>query len=396
MIENSTEGWTKILIGWAASGKMTLTEAVKRLQQDAHLRTVRETLSRYCGVPESDESRLKSTVVSLLMKSDPDAKRDSEDRKVRNWMKDETQFIGKDSAIKLAFSLGLSPEDADEMVRRLSGERFHWRNPEDIIWLFCLDKGMSYSQAKRLYQKREEMVENRETQVEDPDTMTALVKQRVILLQTEKELMDFLAASQEELGTMHNTAYTIFREFMNLLKTPDPEADSFFPDIEKDKPFKERRMGANEIVATYLYNRYIPRVKRGGKKQRDDKGLVYSAIQRDIRQNWPDEVALSRMENRETDVTRKVLILLFLACDGGEGNYGDDSFDTPENVFQATYIRLNSMLLDCGFGALDSRVPFDWMVLYCICADENILIDENIQNFLSSIFPIIPESEANT
>ena len=93
------------------------------------------------------------------------------------------------------------------------------------------------------------------------------------------------------------------------------------------------------------------------------------------------------MKNRHIDVTRKVLILLFLACDGGEMLYGNLDYDEPENIFDETYASMNNMLIQCGFSPLDSRDPFDWMVLYCIAtANEFFDIDENIKSFLSEIF----------
>ena len=75
------------------------------------------------------------------------------------------------------------------------------------------------------------------------------------------------------------------------------------------------------------------------------------------------------------------------ACDGGESDYGDYYSDGSEDdVFEDSYARLSSMLSDCGFPPLDSRTPFDWMVLYCMAADDTVEIDENITRFLSAIF----------
>ena len=145
-------------------------------------------------------------------------------------------------------------------------------------------------------------------------------------------------------------------------------------------------MTAGEIVTTYLYNNLIPRAKKEKGGKRADEGLLKDAIQRDVQQNWPDEFVLARMASRETDVTRKVLILLFLACDGGETAYGEYSDEDPEDLFQDTYARLSSMLADCGFPPLDSRIPFDWMVLYCMVADDMTSIDENIPKFLAGLF----------
>ena len=151
-------------------------------------------------------------------------------------------------------------------------------------------------------------------------------------------------------------------------------------------------MPAREIVTTYLYNHLIPRASRSKGGKALDKTAA-DAIRRDIQQNWPDEFALARMANRETDVTRKALILLFLACDGGETSYGDYADDSPESVFEDTYARLSSMLADCGFPPLDPRIPFDWMVLYCMVAEDYTDIDEKIPRFLAEIFPESADAE---
>ena len=122
---------------------------------------------------------------------------------------------------------------------------------------------------------------------------------------------------------------------------------------------------------------------------------LLSALQRDIQQNWPDEFALSRMLHRKTDITRKALILLFLATDGASAaseGYDEDFWEDEDEDFESRYTRLNAMLCDCGFSPLDSRSPFDWMVIYCMCIEESMFIDTEIENFLNAIF-LLPASE---
>ena len=103
------------------------------------------------------------------------------------------------------------------------------------------------------------------------------------------------------------------------------------------------------------------------------------------------------MLNRKTDVSRKALILLFLATDGGmdeEAFYEDED---AEEFFEDAYSRMNGMLANCGFAPLDPRCAFDWMVLYCMCVDaeDSLLIDSRIHRFLEEIFPAhsVGESE---
>ena len=94
------------------------------------------------------------------------------------------------------------------------------------------------------------------------------------------------------------------------------------------------------------------------------------------------------MINRKTDITRKVLILLFLATDGGESDYGDwnDEEQSTEEIFEDRYERMKEMLIDCGFSPLDPRSSFDWMIMYCMCADDSYIIDEQMQGFIKAMF----------
>ena len=57
-----------------------------------------------------------------------------------------------------------------------------------------------------------------------------------------------------------------------------------------------------------------------------------------------------------------------------------------EDVFNETYLRLSAMLSECGFAQLDPRVPFDWMILYCMCVSDTWEIDQKMKDFLQEAF----------
>ena len=366
---------TALMFELASSRTLTIAQAVESLKRDAHMRTVPETIARYSGLGDMEDKASRRALVDMLVKGNPTAKRDSVERNVRTWMKPTTQVISRDNAIQLAYALGLDVPTGEEMMTRLCGESFHWRDPEDIVWIFGLKNGLQYHQAADLRGRLEAAGVMALPKEESDGEMTALVRQEVARLETEEDLEAFLRENRGRLGRMHNTAYGLFREFMGLLGLP--QLDDGLPDVDA--------MSVREIITTYMYDSYIPRAQRSGKGagKADD---VREAIQRDIRQNWPEETVLSKMLHRQTDVTRKVLVLLFLACDGGESAYGDWTDETPDDIFQDMYARMNNMLLDCGFPPLDSRTPFDWMVLYCMCADESIFIEDYVRRFLTMMF----------
>lgn len=391
-------GYTQLERRMATTAGFSVENAVQYLKQDARIRCVRDTLERCSNMQGADKRALKEALVALLLQSSPTAKRDSIDKNVRNWLADDTQVISKGYAIQLAYALHMPVDNADVWLTRLSGEAFHWRNPEDIVWIFGLINGLDYAAANALQERIKEKGLLDVPDVESVDTMTAQVRQEVAQLRTEEELESFLATAKGQLGRMHNTAYRMFSEFMHLLQAPGDYSPASMTREEIEKKRKDGKetldesipedkdMSVRDIIANYMYNEYIPRAKRRGKKQGEIGRSVKSAIQRSIQKNWPDETILSKMKQREIDVTRKVLILLFLATDGEESEYAEQEEMDADEAFESMETRLNLMLADCGFAQLDSRTPFDWMVLYCMYADESIFLEDYMRGFLENLF----------
>ena len=378
--------FTQLMYDMATSPSLTLPQAVEQLKRDARPRTLGETLAKYARIPVDDSKALQAFVVEKLLEhSPPNTKRDAVRRKVQMWLDGGVRSINKQGAIQLSFALGLSPEDADRFLHRTCGEGFHWRDPEEIVLLFALREGMTYPQALALCGG---MAEKGllASGGGSPDTLTELVRRTAENIADVQTLEEYLRQMKGRLGGFHNTAYALFREYLNLLCAPEID-DLLDPDP---------KISIHEVTVTYLHNALIPRVKRAAEDHPGAEQQVLSALQRDIRQNWPDAIALSRMLHRKTDVTRKALILLFLATDG-ETPSGTPDGDFPEDEpgFEDRYERINATLADCGFAPLDSRSPFDWMILYCMCIEEAMFIDSEVEAFLRAIFPQEPpEAEA--
>lgn len=375
-------GFTQLMYDMATSSSLTLHQAVERLRRDAHLRTVAETLSLYAGVP-SDNAKALHTILleKLLAHSPPGTKRDAISRKVRMWLGGDIQSISKQGAIQLCFALDLSYEDANRFLYRACGEGFHWRDPEELVFLYALREKMTYPQALSL---RDNMAEKNllVSSHRDSETFTELVRQDAEHIANVEELEDFFRQFQGQLGGFHNTAYALFRDYLELLC-----ASEINDLLEPDK-----KLSVREVTATYLHEAIISRFKKTAKETPATEKQIFSALQRDIQQNWPDEITLSRMLHRKMDVSRKALILLFLATDGTT-SFDDLDADLPEEEdedFESRYARLNTMLCDCGFSPLDSRSPFDWMIIYCMCIEEAMFIDTEMEAFLNTIFSQSP------
>lgn len=377
------EGLTQLMYRMATSQTLGLRQAMAHLREDAYVRPIRETLAKYANKSPDDVKALQAHLVKALMEQSPaGTSRESVERKVRMWMKDGAQSISKSGAIQVSFALGLSVEEANGFLQRVCGEGFHRRDPEEIVFLYALKEGLSYPEALALLEKMKGLgLLSREEQAkcgkrEEEELHTNIIQKDLEALESDAALEDFLREYQGRLGSFHNTAYEVFRDYMDLLTGAEID----------DGLEAESHMSVREVTDVYLHEKLVPRIQRASKKDAEAETLVLSALQRDIRQNWPDEVALSRMMNRKVDVTRKALILLFLATDGGSGE--EEEGLEEEETFADAYSRMNGMLVNCGFAPLDARCAFDWMVLYCMCVDaeDTLLIDGRIHRFLEEVF----------
>ena len=354
---------SRVTIDKVLQGDLSAADAAFVLAHEIKLRTFREKLERFSGGRE-----LKALLVGGLLKDHPEATRDSIERKVRGWLAGSYEPTKRQDILEICFILGLSVKDADALIAMVSGEGLHWRDPEEIVAIYALHHGMDYPAMQALKSRltKEDGREEAETTPEE-DSFTPMVRKEVEALETEEELSDFLRRAQRRLGKLHNNAYQQFMAFMSLLESPEI-MDLMEPDA---------RYTTRQIVETYL-DKKLPALRRGA---------ALTAVQRDVRANWPDETSISRMKNREMDVSRKVLILLFLVTDGGEREDDDElEEETPEEAFRSSYCRLDNMLEQCGYRTLDPRSAFDWAALYCLRVDDVLMADRQMQDFLSALF----------
>ncbi len=368
----------------ATSEDLTIEQAVAFLEEEAHPRRFDEITSKFCAAENP-----KKCIIEGLKKNHPELAAGSAEKRVRGWFQGK-HGVEKRDAIELCYILRLSLEQADDFVAMLAEERLHWRDPEEIIDIYALAHRCSYSQACAMKERLLPLLPNtRESKTPEEKDFTSLVKQDVLLLNSEEELKSFLVKSCSRLGRLHNNAYRLFVDRLSLLEAPPPDY------IEGD----EKGMTIRDILLEYMYAGNITEAK--DKAHRTKKGqateenaYILSVAQKSILRHWPDETTLSKMKSRAVDVTRKVLILLLLATEEGfhsnlseeDWLYEETEEYSREEVFADVYGRLNQTLLDCGFSALDARSPFDWMVLYSICVEDMFDADARMSAMIHSMF----------
>ena len=120
----------------AMDESLTVEEAVAYLEKQLQFRSLRNKIDRYSG--GKTEKEVRTLLVSGLLQNHPEMKKDSVERRVRGWMNPKnTSTLYKKDAIEAAFLLGLNLRDADDFVALVCGEKLHYRNAEEIVYIYA-------------------------------------------------------------------------------------------------------------------------------------------------------------------------------------------------------------------------------------------------------------------
>ena len=64
---------------------------------------------------------------------------------------------------------------------------------------------------------------------------------------------------------------------------------------------------------------------------------------------------------------------------------------TQEERVEDHWWTLNAMLADCGMAQLDTRNPFDWLILYAFSAEEDEFMSDRMEQVIASLFAEQPQ-----
>ena len=322
--------------------------ARRYLESGIHTRSFPETMLQY-----SELSDLVSLRLGLFQLQDfeGEATGDSLRRKIDNWLKGRAVPSNREQLIRICYALNMSLENAQNFIATVGEGGLHYRNPEELTWLYGLRSGLPYNQVRQL--------QRYVAGVKIGGAGTTMdIAQEFYRVNTVEDFVQFVSHKAESLGRLHNTAYKHFKRFMEILIGPRNSLNGVV----------EETYTVRDVVRMYL--------KMPAQSGRD--GSVLASI---LNRHWPDEVLLSRIMNRQIDVPRKVLTLLFLITDGADDEASDS--DDPAELFADRYRRLNLLLDECGYCQLDPRNTFDWLALYCMYCDEDMEVSDRMREVLT-------------
>lgn len=351
------------------SGKMTPEIAAEYLREE---RIVMRTFGDVLRDVYTD-SDLTDKIVMFYVQVDGDKNEQSTQRKIRNWISNRHPPSGRDDFFRIAFALGLDEPRLNYLLGTCNDYGIQYRNGRELVLAWFLRIGGDYRDALDFYSSLP-AVEPLEKS-DDDSNITHYLHYNLEKVTTVEELRTFYIENLSRFGNVHLRAYYYFEAFMNQLVRPNPSWNER----------KEENYSVERVVDVYL-SMHMPSSKR-----RDN----YSLVQKMIKKNWPNATLIKNIRNHKEDVSRKLLLLLYVVTEN-EG-ITEDSLDyydedlTFEQRIDDHWWKINAMLSDCGMHPLDLRNASDWLILYSIATDDDTPMSERLEEVIKYMFEDVTE-----
>lgn len=333
---------------------------------------------------------------------------DNMSRNVRNWM-NGINIPQREQLFQMCFALELDESRASQLLASISDTGIHYRNPEELVYAFGLRQKMSYGETVQLKNEiMEKYYQNKKDAFSSEKNREAKIYTRQIQrkfldeVHTVEDLKQFFEENSGVFGKIHEAAYDEFMRMLKLLQNPETDFEAYwmqylkestgYSEEERQKEVERikqdlKKKSVEEIIEEYL-RMYVP--KNTSRKKTGEGKRNYTYLQRVIKKNWPSESIISKMKTKEMDVSRKVLLLLFLLTEEFEVSdlinreQEDDIFsdldegdeylsdlgemEDANDRMERRIVQLNLFLEAYGMNQLDPGSAFDCFVLYALKA----------------------------
>jgi len=305
-------------------------------------------------------------------------KRQFGEANISNWLRGKS--ISREKAIELCLSLGLDEFEAETFLQKSCGhDWFHLRNYKDIIFYFCLLKNLPHEKAMALIDNYSYLDSVNPSHPEDVAALspTFVFKQEILDYETEEELRTFLNKNKDMFGSFNNTAYNYFKQLFDKVWENETKYN-----INERKRVQYDGEELEKYDSDYVGFKEVCEMMRIGIPYKLKKSEL-TQTQQILYEDAPNYSILYDVYNKRADrngkikqITRKPLIIIWMMAN-------------EEKEFITRVKLINGILEECGMPKLDSRNPFDWIVLNALESDGIVRMEEIIH----SIFGVA-EAEA--
>ena len=385
-------------------------ELINFMENGFICRTFKDTITQFY-IEYENKKQEKGEVKRFLSARLSDMTKISYDnmsRNVRNWM-NGINIPQREQLFQMCFALELDESRASQLLASISDTGIHYRNPEELVYAFGLRQKMSYGETVQLKNEiMEKYYQNKKDALASEKNREAKIYTRQIQrkfldeVHTVEDLKQFFEENSGVFGKIHEAAYDEFMRMLKLLQNPETDFEAYwmqylkentgYSEEERQKEVERikqdlKKKSVEEIIEEYL-RMYVP--KNTSRKKTGEGKRNYTYLQRVIKKNWPSESIISKMKTKEMDVSRKVLLLLFLLTEEFEVSdlinreQEDDIFsdldegdeylsdlgemEDANDRMERRIVKLNLFLEAYGMNQLDPGSAFDCFVLYALKA----------------------------
>lgn len=261
------------------------------------------------------------------------------------------------------------------MLGFISDYGIHYREPRELAFSYCLRIGRNYLEALDFINQLPPIPPLKKL----PDAGFESVRTQTIMdhfsnIQDDETFIQEFKNNLTNFGVLHLRAYDYFIKSFECLKNPYPSFDPASSD------FKVEEYSIERVMDDYL-TLHIP----VGKKRSN-----YSLIQKMLKADWPNATSLTNILNHKKDVSRKLLLLLYIVTEGvlnDDYDELDEEYLTDEQRLDEHWWRINLILNECGMNELDPRNAYDWLVLYSLNTNDTIGMNEKMEQVIQFLFP---------
>lgn len=385
-------------------------ELINFMENGFICRTFKDTITQFY-IEYENKKQEKGEVKRFLSARLSDMTKISYDnmsRNVRNWM-NGINIPQREQLFQMCFALELDESRASQLLASISDTGIHYRNLEELVYAFGLRQKMSYGETVQLKNEiMEKYYQNKKDALSSEKNREAKIYTRQIQrkfldeVHTVEDLKQFFEENSGVFGKIHEAAYDEFMRMLKLLQNPETDFEAYwmqylkentgYSEEERQKEVERikqdlKKKSVEEIIEEYL-RMYVP--KNTSRKKTGEGKRNYTYLQRVIKKNWPSESIISKMKTKEMDVSRKVLLLLFLLTEEFEVSdlinreQEDDIFsdldegdeylsdlgemEDANDRMERRIVQLNLFLEAYGMNQLDPGSAFDCFVLYALKA----------------------------
>jgi hypothetical protein len=300
---------------------------------------------------------------------------------------------GRENVYQLCFALQMNGRQAAEFFLKAYLERpFNYKDIREAVYFFCMNNGLTYSDALRIIAEVEKSAINPNPYADD---VTEQIGVNLAKIKSEEGVIQYLVENRSGFLIQNQTA----TERINALVKSCCQIAS--REYAIYSPYdKEITVNNVDELLSVIYG-YAARATENAKSVYK-KSISKSNFPELIRRNWPQREQFQQIldkKNASFDVIRRALIMLVFYDFYANAVVAEKEAEkrrrktgkaeavesVAEGLFDEFGMEANTILSECGYVQLYWRNPFDWMIGYCAMSPEPLrtLRDLIIEYYLS-------------